>query len=256
MKKTLELIQANLKLVGTVIEVLDARIPVSSRNPVIDDILKNKKRVVILNKSDLADSAENKKWAAAIEKSGYRAVLMNCVSGMGTQKLLELLDTSRVMVVGIPNVGKSSLINRLTGRKSAKTGDKPGITRGKQWLNVEGSIKLLDTPGILWPKFGDPKVGLNLALCGAIKDEILDRETLALALIAILQGKYPEMLLERYKIDKIHELPADNMESIAIKRGFLLSGKRIDFDRAARTLLDEFRSGEIGSITLEPNDEI
>ena len=156
-----------------------------------------------------------------------------------------------MMIVGVPNVGKSSLINRLTGKKSAKTGDKPGVTRGKQWLSLENGMQLLDTPGILWPKFEDPNVGVNLAFCGSIKDEILDIATLALELIKVLQNDYPQLLMERYKLDEIVETPLDNMEAICMKRGFILPGKRIDYERCAKTLLDEFRSGKIGRITLE-----
>ena len=266
MKKTRELIQENLKLVDIAVEVLDARIPVSSRNPSIDDILGNKKRVVVLNKSDLSDHTENVKWVEAMGRSGQTAIPMNCMAGTGTPNFLKLLNALlaeknsgkarkkplRLMIVGVPNAGKSSLINRLTGKKSAKTGDRPGITRGKQWLNLDEGVQLLDTPGILWPKFEDRRTGLYLAFCGSIKDEILDRETLALELITVLQSRYPKLLMERYKIDEIFESPINNMESIAVKRGFLLPGKRIDYDRAARTLLDEFRAGKIGRITLEP----
>ena len=256
MKKTRELIQENLKLVDKVIEVIDARIPVSSRNPIVDEILVNKKRIVVLNKSDLSESVENEKWAAAIKKSGCGAVIMNCVTGEGVSELVKSLDSSRVMIVGVPNVGKSSLINRLTGRRSTKTGDRPGITRGKQWLSLERGIMLLDTPGILWPKFEDPQTGQNLALCGAIKDEILDRQTLALELVSLLADKYPKRLSDRYKLTELSESPLENMTAIALIRGFLLPGKRIDYDRVSRTLLDEFRSGMIGRFTLEPYDEI
>jgi len=251
MKKTRELIQENLKLVDAVVEVIDARIPVSSRNPVIDDILKNKKRIVVLSKSDLADDEQNEKWVKGITKSGHPAFLVNCVTGAGTPKLLKLLSGSRVMIVGVPNAGKSSLINRLAGKKSTKTGDRPGVTRGKQWLSVEPGIQLLDMPGILWHKFEDTVTGINLAFCGAIKDEIMDIESLALELIVILASKYPKMLSERYKLDEIFESPIDNMSAIAQKRGFILPGKKIDYNRAAVTLLDEFRGGMIGRITLE-----
>ena len=270
MKKTRELIQENLKLVDIAVEVLDARIPVSSRNPSIDAIMGNKKRIVALNKSDLADQAENVKWAESMGRKGLVAIPMNCMSGAGVPKFMKLLMSLlaeknsgqqrkkplRLMIVGVPNAGKSSLINRLTGRKSAMTGDRPGITKGKQWLNLTDGIQLLDTPGILWPKFEDPKTGLNLAFCGAIKDEILDRESLALELLTVLREKYPEMLIERYKTDGIMESPAGDMEAIARKRGFILPGGRIDYDRAGRTLLDEFRAGKIGRITLEPFEEI
>ncbi|MCL1982185.1 MAG: ribosome biogenesis GTPase YlqF [Clostridiales bacterium] len=265
MKKTKDLISENLKLVDVAVEVIDARIPVSSRNPVIDDILKNKKRIVVLGKSDLADEAENEKWARVLEKTGATAMLMNCVAGTGVPRLLKLLARMqaeknigrarkrplRLMIVGIPNVGKSSLINRLVGKKSAMTGDRPGVTKGKQWLNLSDGIQLLDTPGILWPKFEDRTTGLHLAFCGSIKDEILDRGDLALELVAVLQEKYPGLLVERYRLDGLCDAPLENMESIALKRGFILSGKRIDYERASRALLDEFRSGAIGRITLE-----
>ncbi|MCL1809326.1 MAG: ribosome biogenesis GTPase YlqF [Clostridiales bacterium] len=265
MKKTREIISENLKLVDVAVEVIDARIPVSSRNPVIDDILKNKKRIVALCKSDLADDVENEKWIKALEKTGAAAIPVNCVAGTGVPKFLKLLSKLqeeknngrarkkplRLMIVGIPNVGKSSLINRLIGKKSAMTGDRPGITKGKQWLNLGDGIQLLDTPGILWPKFEDRETGLHLAFCGSIKDEILDRETLALELLAVLQEKCPALLVERYKLDRLHDAPLENMECIALKRGFILPGKRIDYDRASRALLDEFRSGAIGKITLE-----
>lgn len=157
----------------------------------------------------------------------------------------------RMMIVGVPNVGKSSLINRMTGKRSTKTGDKPGVTKGKQWLTLENNMQLLDTPGILWPKFEDPKAGLDLAFCGSIKDEILDIATLALELVTVLQREYPKLLLERYKIDQISETPLETMEAIALKRGFILPGKKIDYERCGKALLDEFRSGKIGKITLE-----
>ena len=160
-----------------------------------------------------------------------------------------------MMIVGVPNVGKSSLINRMTGKKSAKTGDRPGVTKGKQWLGLENGMQLLDTPGILWPKFEDPEVGLNLAFCGSIKDEILDVATLALELIKVLQKDYPQLLRDRYKLDEIEEDALTNMENIALKRGFILPGKRIDYERCGKTVLDEFRSGKIGNITLEQTSE-
>ena len=160
-----------------------------------------------------------------------------------------------MMIVGVPNVGKSSLINRLTGKKSAKTGDRPGVTKGKQWLSLVSGMQLLDTPGILWPKFEDPDVGLNLAFCGSIKDEILDVSDLALELVKVLEKKYPELLISRYKIEKTGETALETMERIAMRRGFILSGKRIDYERCARTILDEFRAGIIGNITLETADE-
>lgn len=265
MKKTRELIQENLKMVDTVIEVIDARIPLSSRNPIIDELVKNKRRIIILNKSDLADHRANDVWVEHFKGQGFYVLSMNCMSGSGASQLLKLLTAIqeeknegkmrkkplRMMIVGVPNVGKSSLINRLTGKKSAKTGNKPGVTRGKQWLNLGNDMQLLDTPGILWPKFEDPKAGLNLAFCGSIKDEILDIATLALELITVLQANYPELLKERYKLDELGELPLNTMEMIAEKRGFILPGKRIDYERTGRTIMDEYRAGIIGKITLE-----
>ncbi len=265
MKKTRELIAENLKSVDIVIEVIDARIPLSSRNPIIDELIKGKKRIIVLNKSDLSDQAANEMWMEELSKDGSKTIAMNCMRGNGVNLLEKMLlkeqdlknkdqirkRNLRMMIVGVPNVGKSSLINRLTGKRSAQTGDRPGVTKGKQWLTLKNGMQLLDTPGILWPKFEDPKVGLNLAFCGSIKDEVLDTATLALELITVLQERYPEMLMERYKLDEISELPLDTMENIARKRGFILPGKRIDYERCARTVLDEFRSSKIGRITLE-----
>ena len=265
MKKTREMIQQNLKMVDLVIEVVDARIPVSSRNPIIDDIVSGKKRIIILNKSDLSDKKANDAWAEHFKKDGNLVMTMNCMSGSGVNQLFKVLEKEqdkknaekavkkplRMMIVGVPNVGKSSLINRLTGKKSAQVGDRPGVTRGKQWLTLKNGMQLLDTPGILWPKFEDPKTGVNLAYCGSIKDEIMDIATLAMELIGVLAEDYPDLLMERYKLDEILEMPLDNMEAIAMKRGFILPGKRIDYERCAKTVLDEFRSGKIGNITLE-----
>ena len=265
MKKTRELIQENLKMVDLVVEVIDARIPCSSRNPIIDQLVGDKKRIIILNKSDLADNEENKAWSDFFKQEGNMVLAMNCMSGVGANQLIRLLEKIRddknkdaarkkplrMMIVGVPNVGKSSLINRLTGKKSAKTGNKPGVTRGKQWLNLGNDMQLLDTPGILWPKFEDPEVGLNLAFCGAIKDEILDIATLCLELIKVLQVRYPELLMERYKLTELGETALDTMELIAKKRGFILSGGRIDYERTGKTVIDEFRSATIGHITLE-----
>lgn len=266
MKKTRELIQENLKVVDAVIEVIDARIPVSSRNPIIDDIIKEKKRVVILNKMDLADDAATAAWAEKIRRDGHYAVAVNCSSGAGVNNIIKRLDQIqaerddektrkrplRIMIVGVPNVGKSTLINKLTGKKSARTGDRPGVTTGKQWLTLTNGMQLLDTPGILWPKFEDNLVGLNLAFCGSIKDEILDIETLCLEFIkALLADGYKDLLMTRYKLDEMSDDGLEAMEQIALKRGFIFPGKRIDYERTAKTVLDEFRGGKIGRITLE-----
>ena len=265
MKKTRELIQENLKLVDAVLEVIDARIPRSSRNPIIDELVKGKKRILVFNKSDLADNEATKAWAEEFQRQGFLSLTTNCMSGEGTVRLLKRLENLqeeknrgqarkkpyRLMIVGVPNVGKSSLINRLTGRKSTQTGDRPGVTKGKQWLSLPGNMQLLDTPGILWPKFEYPEVGLNLAFCGSIKDEILDVASLALELISLLQREYPELLAQRYKLEELPQTPLETMEAAAQKRGCILPGKKIDYERIARVVLDEFRAGKIGKITLE-----
>ena len=279
MKKTRELIQQNLKTVDVVVEIIDARIPRSSRNPIIDDLVGGKKRIVVLGKGDLADADACREWIDEIKRSGHEAVMMNSMTGQGSKELLAVLEridkerrTSaegqgdrndesrfsvkknrplRIMVVGVPNVGKSSFINRMTGKKSTKVGDRPGVTKGKQWLTLKNGMQLLDTPGILWPKFEDPSVGLYLAFCGSIKDEILDSADLALELIRLLGDRYPGLLMERYRLGQIDEDALVNMEAIAQKRGFIMAGKRIDYERTARTVLDEFRAGKIGRITLE-----
>ncbi len=269
MKKTRELIQENLKMVDIVIEVVDARIPKSSRNPIIDELVKGKDRIVLLNKKDLSDSAKNEKWSQFFKSKGHRAMSCNSMTGEGMKELLLMLTSIekeknkdkvrkrnlRIMIVGVPNVGKSSLINRLTGRKAAQTGDRPGVTKGKQWLTLSNGMQLLDTPGILWPKFEDIKVGLNLAFCGSIRDEILSIDELGLKFIEYMTDNYPDNLMERYKLDELDENPLENMESIARKRGFIMSGKRIDYDRTGKTVIDEFRSGKIGHITLEDPGE-
>jgi ribosome biogenesis GTPase A len=288
MKKTRELIRDNLKLVDTVLELVDARIPASGRNPILDELARGKRRFVLLNKSDLADEGENERWLAYFRASETEARLLNGVSGAGVGALLRALSAgpgasraakpsrgvpSRLMVVGVPNVGKSSLINRLVGRKSAKTGDRPGVTKGKQWLGLENGMQLLDTPGILWPKFDDRDVGLKLAFCGSIKDEILDTEGLAVELLKTLLAvpAHAGLVAARYRLDGdlMRRRPDGGGESddgedgpgggalaaltaIAANRGFMSRGGRPDYGRAARTLLDEFRSGKIGRVTLEP----
>lgn len=279
MKKTRELIQENLKAVDLVVEIVDSRIPLSSRNPIIDELISGKKRVVILGKCDLADKHATDEWKAYFESSGDIALPVDSRNGENIKAFYKILDKLqqernkerslrrplRMMIVGVPNVGKSSFINRLIGKKSAKTGDRPGVTKGKQWVTLENGMQLLDTPGILWPKFEDPHVGLNLAFCGSIKDEILNVQDLAYELLKVLRKNYPEELIARYKLDGLmsddeegyneYGEPLDpvlfDMEAIALKRGFIQSGKRIDYERTGRAILDEFRAGIIGNITLE-----
>ncbi len=264
MKKTRELIEANLKMVDIVVEVLDARIPDSSRNPIIDELIKGKKRIVLLNKKDLADSEMNRRWEEFLTDENTRVLLGNCMLGDGMKQLFAMLSKEqdkineaknrnkplRLMIVGVPNVGKSSLINRMTGKKSTQTGDRPGVTKGKQWISLKNGMQLLDTPGILWPKFEDPNVGLNLAFCGSIKDEIMDLSELAFELLKVLQDRYPDNLVDRYGIE-IQDNPLETYEAIGEKRGFIKKKGLVDYERLAKTLLDEFRAGKLGRITLE-----
>jgi ribosome biogenesis GTPase A len=273
MKKTKELIQENLKLVDVVLELLDARIPISSRNPDIDKIITNKPRIIVLNKKDLADQDITNRWIRFFEKLGFKAIPINTLNGEGFNNLLleiksvaktkmdQLVQKGmrarpiRVMIVGVPNVGKSSLINRFTKRKSTKTGNKPGVTKGKQWVRVKGNIELLDTPGILWPKFEDRATGLKLAFTGCIKDEVLDIETLALELLNYLSEEHSVYLIKRYQLNGIGTDSLENLNNIAIKRGCVFSRNRIDYERTARMIIDEFRNGKIGKITLEDPED-
>lgn len=274
MKKTKELVQNNLKLVDVVIELLDARIPLSSKNPDIDRLAKDKPRVVVLNKSDLSDKVKLNKWISYYQSKGIKAIPVDTLKGSGVNKIVEecknvtkeKMDSLkekgrkeraiRVMIVGVPNVGKSSLINKLTGRKSTQTGDRPGVTKGKQWVRLKGNLELLDTPGILWPKFENQEIALNLAFTRAIKDEILDIDTLGLKFIEKLSNIEPEKLMARYKLDKIGEEPLETMEMIGRKRGFILGKNELDYTRIAKTVLNEFREGKIGQITLEVPEDI
>ncbi len=269
MKKTRESIQKSLTMVDIVFELIDARIPTSSQNPVIDSIVGEKPRVIILNKSDLASNKGNKIWQEYFFKKNISSVCLDALNGKGIDRLLEisynLTDEkrkayekrgvinrpTRAMILGIPNVGKSTLINSLSGRKGAKTGNKPGITKSNQWIKTNGNLELLDTPGILWPKFEDPEVGLNLAFTGAIKDEILDIETLALKLIERLANYFPNLLNSRYNIEIEGKSYLDIMEEIGRRRGCIIKGGEIDYTKVSNIILDEFRKGIIGKITLE-----
>ncbi|MBE7026844.1 MAG: ribosome biogenesis GTPase YlqF [Ruminococcaceae bacterium] len=270
MAKTRRLIGENLKLVDVVVEILDARVPYSSRNPDFDDMLLSKPRVVVMNKFDLSDESVTKMWVEWYEKQGVKVILTDSLSGKGVDKIAPaakqtisekiaydaqrgLTKAVRIMVVGIPNVGKSSLINRLSGRAAAKTGDKPGVTRGKQWIRLNSQLEILDTPGILWPKFENQEIGKNLAFIGSIRDEIMDVEELACHLLVFLRDNYKDMLCARYKLDTdISELGGyEILEYISKKRGFVVSGGELDTYRGANIVLDEFRAAKIGRITLE-----
>ncbi|MCX7746524.1 MAG: ribosome biogenesis GTPase YlqF [Clostridia bacterium] len=270
MAKTRRILAENLKLIDVVIELLDARIPLSSRNPEIDEIIKNKPRIIALNKSDLADDKVSKKWERWYNANGYTNIFIDSIKGKGINefksRLRELMKEKierekqkgklfrsiRTMVVGIPNVGKSSFINKIAGRASAVTGDKPGVTRGKQWIRINEEIELLDTPGILWPKFDDSEVGLHLAFTGAIKDDVFDTVEAAGILMEQLGKKYPQNLMERYKIKSLEEKDGYALLGEAGKnRGCIISGGEIDYTRIAAIILDEFRGGKIGRITME-----
>ncbi len=271
MAKTRRLISANLKLVDAVAEVVDARAPLSSRNPEMDGMTAGKPRIILLNKCDLADEKATQKWISYFGNLGVTAIAVDCKSGKGlksfiptvkTKVLKELMEKRakngmtgaavRLMIVGIPNVGKSSLINRLAGSKRAKVEDRPGVTRTKQWVKLDNNIELLDMPGVLWPKFEDQNVALKLAFTGAVSDDILDIETLAMKLLVFLRENYPQSLKERYKIEYTDdESGLDLLEKIGKKRGMMIAGGEINTERAAITVIDEFRSAKLGRITLE-----
>lgn len=273
MAKTRRMIEENLKNIDVVVEILDARIPFSGRNPNFDDIIAGKPRLVVMNKYDLADSSVTDNWIAWYAKKGIKVIPISCASGMGINKIApearELIKDKlekakekgmnrsvKIMMVGIPNVGKSTLINKLSGKASAKTGDRPGVTRTKQWIRLKGGLELLDTPGILPPKFEDQKVAVNLAYTGAIRDEIMEIELLAYSLLETLRDNYKEQLCTRYKLDDISEMEGHEiLEYIGRKRGCVISGGEIDTERAANILLDELRGCKIGRITLEKPED-
>ena len=270
MKKARELVEANLKLVDVVVELLDARIPAASANPMLREIIADKPRIVALNKRDLADEKMTKCWLAYFRVQGLPAVALDSVTGKGMRELLALIEKAaryrteklvskgvaarkaRVMILGIPNVGKSSLINRLAGAAKAKTADKPGVTRAKQWIRIGADVDLLDTPGILWPKFEDREVGLKLAFTGAVNDEIYDMENVAHLLLTALRRDHPERLQERFKFkEALPERTEELMAAIGRKRGCLLKGGRIDLEKVQHILLAEFRMGKFGKISLD-----
>ena len=268
MTKAKRMMQEDIKLIDLVIELTDARVPLSSRNPDIDELGKNKSRLILLNKSDLADERQNEKWEAYFREKGYFTARINARSGAGMKQIHGIIQEAckekierdrkrgimnrpvRAMVVGIPNVGKSTFINTFAGKACTKTGNKPGVTKGKQWIRLNKSVELLDTPGILWPKFDDQLVGLKLAVIGSIKDEILQAEELALWIIEFLRNQYPGKLTERYSVEETGA-NVEVLEQIAYARGCRLKGDLPDYPKAAALLIDDFRSGRIGRITLE-----
>ena len=273
MTKAKRMMQENIKLIDLVIELVDARIPVSSRNPDIDELGKNKSRMILLNKADLAEDKWNDAWAEYFREKGFLVVKLNSKKGGGLKSIQGVIQEAckekmerdrkrgilnrpvRAMVVGIPNVGKSTFINALAGKACAKTGNKPGVTKGKQWIRLNKQVELLDTPGILWPKFEDQKVGLRLAFIGSIKDEILNTEELAAELIKFLNANYPGVLEEKYSVE-----PSDDayvmLAGIARSRNCLLKGSELDTEKAALLLLDDFRNGKLGRLTLEYPQEV
>lgn len=270
MAKTRRIIKESLNLVDGVVELVDARIPYSSSNPELDSIIKNKPRIVLLNKCDIADSNATKLWIEYYRSKGMYALPVDCRTGKGLNQFVPTVKKAlsnviekneakgmagkslRLMVVGIPNTGKSSFINRMSGNSKAKVADKAGVTRQQQWFVVGNGIELLDTPGVLWPKFDDSSVGDKLAFTGAVKDEVTDLETLSCRLLEVLSKTRPQAIIERYKLDSIDNLQGwEILELIGKKRGFLIKGGEIDYERTAVMLCDEFRGGRLGKITLE-----
>lgn len=273
MTKTRRRIEECIKLVDGVVEIIDARIPLSSRNPDIDAITSRRPRIVLLNKADIADGAATSRWIDFFSGSGARAIACDCKTGKGlnrfSDEVRKLLAEKiavweskgmggrsvRLMVVGIPNVGKSSFINRMAKGGKARVADRPGVTRGNQWFTIGGGIELLDTPGVLWPKFDDPDVGRKLAFTGAVKDAVIDVETLCLDLLGYMSANYPQRICERYKLDSVEGLtPVEIMESIAKKRGMIMRGGETDYERVSVMIMDEYRAGRLGRITLEMPD--
>lgn len=274
MTKSKRMMAENISLVDIVIELLDARIPYSSKNPDIDRLARDKLRIVVLNKADLADNNKTMLWKKYFNEKGCKVISVNSVSGKGVKDITEIsvelmkekverlkkrgrvFVPTRAMIAGIPNVGKSTLINKFVGKALTKTGDKPGVTKGKQWVRIKKDFELLDTPGILWPKFDDQSVGLKLAFTGAVNDDIIDSYTLAVNLIDYIRKLYPEALKERYNINFDEKISSnDILKKLGEARGFKIKGGNIDLERSANILIDEFRGGRLGKITLEIPDE-
>ena len=275
MTKTRRMITAEIKNMDAVCEILDARIPLSSRNPDVDELTAGKPRLVVLNRVDQADPGETRRWTAYFREKGYAVLEANAKGGAGTAQFAaavrELLRdklaawaqrgqagrTVRVMVLGIPNVGKSTFINKVARRKTARAEDRPGVTRSKQWVPVDSTLELLDTPGMLWPKFEDVNVGMHLAFTGAIKDDVMDIEELGSCLMEYLGGHYAEAIRERYKVvPQEEEMGYDLLVRAGRKRGFLMRGAEVDTERMSRVLLDEFRGGKLGRFTLETVEDV
>ena len=274
MTKARRAMQEDIKLIDLIIELVDARCPQSSRNPDIDEMGKNKARLILLNKSDLSDPAANRAWTAYFESLGFAVLEINARSGAGMKAIQGKVQEAcrekierdrkrgilnrpvRAMVAGIPNVGKSTFINSFAGKACAKTGNKPGVTKGKQWIRLNKGLELLDTPGILWPKFEDPEVGMRLAYTGAVKEDVIDTETLACHFMELLAKFYPQTLLERYKLEAPESADGyDLLQLAGKKRGYLVSGGEVNTERMAKALMDDYRSGKLGRLTLESPEE-
>ena len=268
MTKTRRMLQENLKMIDVVVEILDARAPLASRNPDFDDLFAGKARVVLLNKSDLADSNMTKRWITYYNKRGIEAAGISATGGSAKKVAVTLIEQAakpkvdalkqkginkviRAMIVGIPNVGKSTLINRIAGQNRAEVGDKPGVTRGKQWVKITPYLELMDTPGMLWPKLEDQELAKHLAYLGSIKDEVMDSEELALDMLALLQSISPAQVTERYSKLTAETPKQDLLKAVCLSRGFLLRGGELDTERASHVVLDEFRAGKVARVTLE-----
>ncbi len=270
MTKAKRMMQENIKMIDVIAELIDARVPMSSKNPDIEDMARHKPRMILFNKIDLADSTETKKWVKWYEEKGFAVIQVNSKTGQGVQQFIDkarllckekierdkkrgLINRPiRTMVVGIPNVGKSTFINKLVGKASAKTGNKPGVTKGKQWIKLKKDVELLDTPGILWPKFEDQTMGKNLACIGSIKDDLIDTVELAVSLLEYLKEHYPELIIKKYQLETIAEKESYQiLEAIALARNLKKPGNTLDLLRASNRLLEEFRNGKLGAVTLE-----